>query len=152
MQPKGSTNTDALKLKIHCSSNIALAFLCSCSCFPYCPCNYSLTAHLQTLQMLREGTSKAVLVQVAQCITERWNGEDCCITPPSNAHAQAAEEETQPGLLHIAAPKEVHYTWANRWGMPRPTSMGLFAFQLLGPCLSRAGHLDIITLYVLVLF
>lgn len=31
-------------------------------------------------------------------------------------------------------------------------SMGLFAFQLLSPCLSQGGHLDIITSYVLVLF
>lgn len=29
---------------------------------------------------------------------------------------------------------------------------GLLALQLLGPCLSQAGHLDTITLYVLVSF
>lgn len=100
--------------------------------------------------MLREGAAKAVLVQVAHI--SHKDGGDCCINPPSNAYAQAAEEETQPGLLHTAAPNEVHYTRANRSGMPRPTSMGLFTFQLLGPCLSQAGHLDVITSYVLVLF
>ena len=60
----------------------------------------SLTAHLQTQQMLREGAGKAVLVQVAQRITERRRREDCCIIPPNNVCTGCQRGDTARAIAH----------------------------------------------------
>lgn len=75
------------------------------------------------------------------------------MAPPSSVYTEAAKEEMQPGLLHTqSCPKSSPLHVGKQIWHVKAHSMGLFALQLLGPCLSQAGHLDIITLCVLVLF
>lgn len=70
------------------------------------------------------------------------------MAPLSSAYTEAAKDETQPELF----PQIKCITCGQTDLACQGPFHGLLALQLLGPCLSQAGHLDIITLYVLVLF
>lgn len=84
----------------------------------------------------------------------QMEGEGGCLTPPSSVCTEAAKVEMQPRLLHQikSCPKLSPLHVGEQIWHVKAHSMGLLALQLLGPCLSPAGHLDVITLYVPVLF
>lgn len=70
------------------------------------------------------------------------------MAPLSSVYTEAAKKETQQGWctelsqIHITVSKQICPVKAH----------SLLELQLLSPCLFQAGHLDIITLHVLVLF
>lgn len=68
------------------------------------------------------------------------------MAPPSSAYTEAAKHEIQPRLL----PQIKGIRGGQTDLACQGPFHGLLALQLLGLCLSQAGHLDTITLYVLV--
>lgn len=72
------------------------------------------------------------------------SSEQCLHRGCQRGDTARAGAESCPKLSPLHVSKQ---TWH-----AKARAMGLLALQFLSSCLSQAGHLDIITLYVLVLF